>query len=322
MPEMPIISLLTLSCNQGEFLAETIESIISQAGDFFIDYIIIDCDSSDDSSNIIRKYDELLSQTQWQVKCGGITCRWLSEKNQGQADTLMKGFRLAEGEIFAWLNSGDVYLPGTLQVVADFFRNDQDRGLLYGDAEYYDANGSSIGRHHTEEFVFHRLAWSNFICQPAAFFRSDVFHGVGGLDTTLRFAVDYDLWLRITRQFPGFYLHRLLARSRLYHPGGTDSPSTLPGDVEEALSVTLQQFGWAPWSRIYTACRARCKARLPSFLAKNKTVVIVAATLCTLARSLLLTRKKRKKEPELYAGKNFEQVFKRRVEVISEKNRR
>src|SRR6266702_635663 len=115
-PEFPVISIVTPSYNQGAFLAETIESVIGQEGDFAIDYTIVDGGSSDDSVDIIRDYEARLHNGKWPVACRGVTLRWTGERDKGQTDALMKGFRMSQGEILAWLNSDDTYLPGALQI--------------------------------------------------------------------------------------------------------------------------------------------------------------------------------------------------------------
>jgi glycosyltransferase involved in cell wall biosynthesis len=95
------LSIVTPSYNQGAFLAETIESVISQEGDFSIDYIIMDGGSSDNYVDIIRHYDALLKKGEWPVKCLVITLHWLSDRDGGQTDALMKSFRLAKRGVFA-----------------------------------------------------------------------------------------------------------------------------------------------------------------------------------------------------------------------------
>ena len=122
MADAPVISIVTPSYNQGEFLEETLVSVLSQEGDFFLDYLVIDGASTDGSLEIIRRYAELLEKDEWPVRCRGIRYRWMSEPDNGQSDALMKGFNLAEGEILAWLNSDDVYLPGALQKVTSFLK--------------------------------------------------------------------------------------------------------------------------------------------------------------------------------------------------------
>ena len=118
-PPFPVITVVTPSFNQGEFLAETMESVLSQAGNFIIDYIIVDGGSTDNSVAILKHYDELLQNGEWPTACQKISYRWLSENDKGQTDALKKGFVMAKGEILAWLNSDDTYLPGTVQTVTN-----------------------------------------------------------------------------------------------------------------------------------------------------------------------------------------------------------
>jgi glycosyltransferase involved in cell wall biosynthesis len=319
--ERTIFSIITPSCNQGEFLADTIESVISQAGDFVIDYIVVDGGSTDNSVNIIKRYDALLQKGGWLINCRGITFRWLSEKDRGQTDALIKGFRMAEGELFAWLNSDDTYLPGTLQTAVDFFQGNPEAGLLYGDAHYCNTAGTIIGRYRAEEFDFKKLAWFNFICQPSTFFRREVFHTVGGLDKSLHFAMDYDLWVRIGKRFPCSYLPRFLATYRLHETSKTVQDETLYANCEEALSLAMKYFGWAPLTRVYNSCHSLCRAKLPAFLTRIKPAVIVATVICSLVRSLQLNRGIRRKDLKLLNQENFRKLFRSRIEIMTGKDK-
>ena len=320
MPNVPKISIVTPSFNQGEFLAATIESVISQAGDFIIDYIVVDGGSTDDSVDIIRRYDALIRTDMFPINCRGLTCRWVSEKDRGQADALAKGYRMAEGEIFAWINSDDTYLPGALQTVAAFFSDYPETGLLYGDAHYCDTVGTIIGRYRTEEFDYDKLAWFNFICQSATFFRKDAFEAVGGLDESLHFAMDYDLWIRICRRFHCQYLPRFFSTYRLHESSKTIRDETLYKNCEESLAVTIRHFGWAPLTRVYSACSILCKARLPGMLARNRFVVATAAILCSLFRSLCLNRGFNCNDLKLLTGKNFSKLLKSRLDIMTNRN--
>lgn len=313
----PVITIITPSYNQGGFLAETIESVIGQEGDFSIDYIIVDGGSSDNSVAIIKGYEARLHCGEWPVKCRGITYRWVSEPDKGQTDALAKGFRMAEGVASAWLNSDDTYLPGTLQTVVDFFRAHPDTGLVYGDATYIDAEGGIIGTYRTEAFDHEKLAGFNFICQPAAFFRRSTFEAVGGLDETLDFAMDYDLWIRIGRRFPCRHLPGLLATYRLHESSKTISSDALYKNSEEALSVTIRHFGWAPLTRVYTSCRIRCSALLPGMLARNKCAATSAAVLFSIFRSLYLNHGFHRKDLKLLTGTNFRKLLKSRLEIMT-----
>lgn len=315
--KMPVISIVTPSYNQGEFLAETVVSVISQEGDFHIDYIIVDGGSNDTSVDIIRHYDALLQRGEWPIKCRGITCRWISEKDNGQTDALTKGFRMAQGDVLAWLNSDDTYLPGALQKAADFFRDHQDTGLMYGDACYCDAVGTIIGNYRTEEFDLDRLASVNIICQPAAFFRQDAFETVSGLDDTLHFAMDYDLWIRIGRRFPCQHLPCLLATYRLHETSKTISSAMLIRNSAESLEVTRKHFGWAPLTRVYTSCRILCLARMPDIFARNRITVAAAAMICSIMRSLYLNRGFHRNDLKLLTRENFCKLFKSRIEIMT-----
>jgi glycosyltransferase involved in cell wall biosynthesis len=310
----PVISIVTPSCNQGAFLAETIESVIAQQGEFSIDYVIVDADSSDNSVEIIRKYDVLLQTGEWPVACRGIDFRWVSERDTGQTDALMKGFRMSHGEVMAWLCSDDTYLPGALQTVATYLGEHPDIGLIYGDAHYVDSSGAAISSYHTEEFDLVRLAAANIISQPAAFFRRDAFTAVGGLNETLGFVMDYDLWIRIGRRFPCRYIQHLLATYRLHETSKTISNATLLENSEEALEVTIRHFCWAPLTRIYTSCRIRCISHLP---VRNRCVVALAAMLCSFCRSLYLNHGFHRNDLKLLTRENFRKLLKNRLEIMT-----
>lgn len=311
------ISITTPSRNQGEFLAETIESVISQAGDFAIDYIIVDGASTDNSIDIITHYDTLLKSGEWPIKCRGITFRWQSEKDRGQTDALMKGFRQATGEILAWLNSDDTYLPGALQTAAGFFRDNPDAGLLYGDAYYCDPAGTIIGRYRTEEFDLDTLASFNFICQPSAFFRRDVFETVDGLDESLHFAMDYDLWIRIGQRFPCRFIPRILSMYRLHDASKTIRDEALRENIEAGLRVAIKYFDWAPLTRVYALCHCSCKTGLPAFMSKFRLAAICSALICTVFRSIQLNRGLRRNDLKLLNTSNFQKLFKSRIEVMT-----
>jgi len=312
-----IFSIVTPSYNQGAFLAETIESVISQAGDFSIDYTIVDGGSTDSSVEIIKHYETMLLRGEWPVKCHEVTYRWVSERDNGQTDALDKGFSLATGEIFAWLNSDDTYLPGAFQTAVDNFRNHPDTGLMYGNADYVDSSGAVISSYRTEEFDLIRLASANIICQPAAFFRRNAFEAVGGLDETLDFVMDYDLWLRIGKRFPCRHIQQMLATYRLHETSKTISSDSLYLNSEESLAVTIRHFGWAPLTRVYTSCAVLCKSHLPGLLGRNRFTVAVAASFCSLFRSLRLNRGFHRNDLKLLSRENFRKLFKNRLEIMT-----
>ena len=312
-----IFSVVTPSYNQGQFLADTIESVLCQAGDFFIDYIIVDGGSTDNSLAIIKHYDALLQAGEWPVACRGISYRWVSEKDAGQTDAIMKGFDEAQGAIFAWLNSDDTYLPHALQAAAYFFVNHPETALLYGDAYYCDTAGAVIGNYRTADFDLEKLAYFNIICQPATFFRREAFEQAGALDRSLTFAMDFDLWIRIGRRFPCRHLPQVLSTYRLHDSSKTVREETLFENSEEALRLTMKYFDWAPLTRVYNSCNFYCRARLPAILSRNEPALVVASLIFSVLRSLRLNRGVRRKDLALLNRENFLKLCNSRIENMT-----
>jgi len=316
MGNHPVISIITPSYNQDSFLPQTIESIIGQEGDFYLDYIIIDGASRDSSVTIIKHYAKLLEEKIWDIKCNGINYRWLSEKDRGQAHALMKGFSLAEGEIFAWLNSDDLYLPGTLQTTAVFFQENLSNSFLYGDAHYCDTEGKIVGRYPAEEFDLEKLAYFNFICQPSTFFRRKAFEDVGGLDESLHFTLDYDLFIKIGKRFRCCYMPQVFSKYRLHGTSKTVRSDDLLEYHEEILYLTLKHFNWAPLNQVYGFCYYYCLSRLPVFLKKFRFLMIGSALFCAILRSLWLNHGLHRKDLKLLKLTNLRKIFKERMEIL------
>jgi hypothetical protein len=229
---------------------------------------------------------------------------------------LQKGFDRAQGEILAWLNSDDFYLPGALQQAVSFLGTHPETALVYGAAHYCDQAGTLVGRYRTAPFDYLSLASFNFICQPSAFFRRDAFLAVGGLNTSLHFAMDYDLWIRLGRRFGCSYLPEFLSVYRLHEESKTIRDETLQRNIDEGLGVVLKHYNWAPVTRVYPSCQLRCKAKLPALLAKRRALLIAAALACTALRSLILNRGIRWADLRLLTRDNLGKLFKSRSEVM------
>lgn len=193
-----IISIVTPSLNQGQYIERTIQSILSQSGDFFIDYIIADGGSTDQTVELIKKYDQLLGEKKYPIKCRGVNFRWWSRPDKGQSQAINQGLSLAQGAVLAWINSDDYYEPGAFQLVFNEFRSNHNLDLLYGD--------SRIIRENSSELVTSRMITDTEMIntgyqlhQPAVFFTKRIINQVGLLDETLHYAMDFDLWIRILR---------------------------------------------------------------------------------------------------------------------------
>ncbi len=178
------VSIVTPSYNQAQFLAETIQSVLHQ--DYApLEYIIIDGGSSDDSVNIIRRYASRLAY-------------WVSERDAGQADAINKGWQKITGDIVAYLNSDDVYMPGVVRQVVEFFDAHPDVDVVYGDRIVIDAQSRVQEIVPSREFSLDtQIAES--LPQECVFFRRRALDAVGLLNPELHYLMDYDLWLRMLR---------------------------------------------------------------------------------------------------------------------------
>lgn len=202
-PGRPVVSIVTPSFNQGEYIAATIRSVLDQ--DYpNLEYFVADGGSADQTVDILKSHAARL--------------RYVSEKDRGQSHAINKGFAATTGSILGWLNSDDTLAPAALSAVVDYFEQHPDVAMVYGDAEYIDAAGAPIARcAHIEPFNLRRLIhYSDFIVQPACFFRRDAFQAVGGVDESLHFCMDYDLWLKIAQRYKVAYLPRVLAYFRWF----------------------------------------------------------------------------------------------------------
>lgn len=250
----PTISIITPSLNQGRFIGETIESVISQEGDFYIDFIVMDGGSDDGSIEVIRKYGSLLNKGEWDVRCRGIRYRSESGADKGQGVAINRGFELAEGSIVAWLNSDDCYLPGTLSKICAFFEGHSELDVVYGKSHFVDSSGRIVGEYPTDTFSYGMLARFNYLSQPSVFFRKGVLSVVGNLDPDLKFVMDYDLWIRMARRFRFAYLPEFLSLYRLHKDSKTVSDKCAAANHLECLKTVMKHYRIAPFNRVYAYC--------------------------------------------------------------------
>ncbi len=180
----PRITIVTPSMNQGRYLEQALRSVLLQ--DYpNLEYIVMDGGSTDQSVGILEKYGSQLAY-------------WRSEPDSGQADAIGSGFARATGQIYAYLNSDDVLLPGTLRHVARMFLHFSNTGVVYGNRLVIDEHGAVIGRHIWPYFLS-RYHWAGGqpLAQECCFWRSDVYWRVGAIDRSKFFVMDYDLFYRM-----------------------------------------------------------------------------------------------------------------------------
>lgn len=209
----PRLSIVTPSFNQGEFLEETIKSVLDQEYEN-LEYIVIDGGSTDKSVSIIKKY-------------GNRLAHWVSEPDEGQYHAINKGFARATGEIMAWLNSDDKYLPWTLSVVADIFSSFPEVEWLtsvhpvqwnsHGQAVAVDFTGA-LSRHsflQGNNFPVEGSIGRRWIQQESTFWRRSLWERAGGrLDQSLAMAADFELWARFYDHADLFGVQALLGGFR------------------------------------------------------------------------------------------------------------
>src|SRR5688572_28751587 len=201
--QLPRISVVTASYNQGRFIEETIQSVLDQ-GYANLEYIIFDGGSTDGSVDIIRRYERHLAY-------------WVSEKDKGAADAIAKGFSKATGEIFAYLNSDDVYLPGALQTIGALM-SDPSIDVAFGNMYWMDADGRRLGERRQTPFT--RLGYlfgGSDLMQPATFWRKSVYLQAGGIDPSYKFTFDTDLFFRFALRNARFeFVNKFLASFRIH----------------------------------------------------------------------------------------------------------
>jgi glycosyltransferase involved in cell wall biosynthesis len=197
----PLVSIVTPSLNQGAYLEQAIRSVLDQ--DYpRIEHIVVDGGSTDETLEILGRHPHL---------------QWVSEPDGGQAAALNKGFRRARGEVFAWINADDYYLPGAVSAAV---RTLVETGcaLVHGGWRQVDEAGATIRDVAPVPFDYRReLEAANSVAQPGTFFTRAAFEAVGGVDESYRYALDYELWLKLGGRFEVRHVDRLLAAYR-YHP--------------------------------------------------------------------------------------------------------
>lgn len=200
----PKISIVTPSFNQGQFIEETIQSIINQNYPN-LEYMIIDGGSTDNTVQIIKKYEKYLTY-------------WVSEKDSGQSEAINKGFARATGEIICWLNSDDILMADALNKVADFFSSNKNLDLVNGQTVLIDKNSKIISSHFTLKqkkwYARHGIFYIN---QPAMFWRRTIFNSTGLLDNDFHTLMDREFLIRVfENDFNVGHLETFLAGFRIH----------------------------------------------------------------------------------------------------------
>lgn len=241
MNKLPLITIVTPSFNQAQFIEETIQSVLRQ--DYpHIEYIVIDGGSIDGSIDIIKKFEKHIAY-------------WVSEPDTGQSNAINKGFAKATGEIFAWLNSDDMLLPSAARVAAYFLSQETKFGLIYSDRLEIDIKGNVIGLLQCPEHNPSMFKMNFTLPQETVFFRRDIFEKAGRLDEQLHFAMDFDIWCKMAVSskmkhlpvFSGCFRRHERSKSVQFHDSFNDVSNRF---MQEHEQVFKRHFGSGPPSEL------------------------------------------------------------------------
>lgn len=185
--ELPKISVITPSFNQGQFIEQTIISVISQQYPN-IEYIIMDGGSNDDTVEIIKKYEKHIAH-------------WQSKKDDGQAAAINEGFKMATGDILCWLNSDDMYMPGVFDKVVQKFAGNDKPKIVFGNCLHFtEGNKKTRGSNVVKSHERFNLSLCDYIIQPSSFWNRKVWDTVGPLNEEFTFAFDWDWFIRAEKK--------------------------------------------------------------------------------------------------------------------------
>jgi len=238
MKSYPTISLITPSLNQGNFIEETILSVLAQEYPD-LEYLVMDGGSSDDTLKILEKYRAHL--------------KWVSESDNGQTQAINKGLRLARGSIVGYLNADDLLLPGALWKVAEIFNSDPDALWLTGKCRIVDEQNREIRKFITnyknvllQVRSFPLLLMTNYISQPATFWRREVLDTLGYLNEDLHFVMDYEYWLRLYSKQAPVFLPEYLATFKIHPASKTTSSGHKDAYIREEVEI-LNKYARSAW---------------------------------------------------------------------------
>lgn len=208
----PLVSIVTPSLNQGQFIQSTIDSILSQ-GYSNLEYWVIDGGSSDETLDILHSYGDRL--------------QWVSESDSGQSQAVNKGWQLSHGDILGWVNADDLLQPAAIRTAVEALSAQPAIGAVYGDTAYIDNKGKFIQPYPTCSYNYANLVkdTEDYIPQPSVFMRRSVLEKAGWLNEKLHFVMDYDLWLRIGLITSMRYIPKPMAMLRL-HPAAKTVKAT------------------------------------------------------------------------------------------------
>ena len=236
------ISIITPSFNQRAFLARTAQSILSQAGDFDLEWIVVDAASTDGTVELLES-----------LRDPRLT--FSSELDRGQSHAINKGIAAAHGDVVAWLNADDRYVPGALSSVAAALTDHPAAQWLIGKCQIIDEHDRpirpAIARYKERRlarYSYRKLLRENIIPQPAVFWRRSFGQSLGPLDESLHYTMDYDLWLRMGKSAAPMIIDQSLAQFRIH--AASKSGRVDRRQFDEGYEVACRYFDGDRFSRM------------------------------------------------------------------------
>jgi glycosyltransferase involved in cell wall biosynthesis len=253
MPNAPLVSIVMPSFNQVPYLETALRSVLEQ--DYpRIELIVIDGGSTDGSLALLQRYAPRLAS-------------WVSEPDAGQADGINKGLRRATGEIVAWLNSDDVYLPGAIRQAVETLQGNPEAGLVYADGIMVDSDQGVLDRHRYRPLALVDLLSFEVLLQPTVFMRRTVLDEVGYLNDAYQLILDHELWVRVAARFPLRHVRSFWALERTHAEAKTIARAA--DFVTEAQRLLSWARDTAPFSEVLSANRRRTDSGFNVFAARR-----------------------------------------------------